>query len=86
MMTDVLVPIGAHLFSAAALQQYAAAAALEIAPGKTGILKGGVDADGVKVVLVLTVDVKAAVVKVMTAYAHDVTGDDRFAFGASVSF
>ncbi len=83
-MTEILIPIGGHIFSASALQTYADDAAREIVPGHTNILKAGVDAEGVKVVLVMTA--KQGTVKIQTAFAHDWTGNTSFGAGGSVSF
>lgn len=83
-MTDVLVPVNGHLFSAAALQQYADEAASDLPPEKRGILKFGLDADGVKVAIVFTL--KEGALKLHTAFAVDLSGHPSVGVGGSISF
>jgi hypothetical protein len=83
-MTDVLVPVNGHLFSASALQQYADDAAREIAPLKRGLVKFGLDANGAHVLLIFTL--KEGAVKLHTAVAVDRAGHPSVGAGGSISF
>jgi len=81
---SVLIPVGEHLFASTALQKYVEEAAAALKPGSAGVVKAAVDADGVKVVLVLATN--QTNLKLVTAVAHDWTGDTTFSVGGSFSF
>lgn len=85
-MTEILVPLGKHLFSADALNKIAADAIGKIPPDKTSAIVGGVDADGAKVALVLTKHGERADVKFVTALEHDWAGGNSLGVSGVFAF
>lgn len=81
MLSSLLIPVGTHLFSGAALEK-AAAEAQAAHPEAKRIFKGAVDDKGISTVLVFGSDDGRR--KLSAAYAHDWQGDNTF--GASGSF
>ena len=82
-MASLLLPIGNHFFTPAALEAAVAAAEAEH-PGKANVLKGTVDSNGVSVVLAL--GSKDGTWKVHTAFSHDPTNGNTFGAGGSIAW
>jgi hypothetical protein len=83
-MADILLPTGGgHFFTPDALAK-AITAAEANHPGKANVLQGAVDADGVKVVLVL--GSQDGRWKVATSFAKDWTGSQAFGATGSVAW
>ena len=78
-MPDVLVPVGRHLFSPAALQSALdkAIPKMELAPGQQGGALAAIDSDGIKVALIFTS--KDQHWRVRGAFERDWTGEQKVA-------
>lgn len=81
----LLIPVGGHLFTPDVLSK-AVAEAEAAHPGKSNILKGAVDSNGLAVVLVLGADSDRVNWNVHTAFTKDVSGSYAFGAGGSIAW
>ena len=83
---NLLVPIGTHMFDAAALQK-AVADVVAKHPGKTTILSGQLDADGIHCVIAIQKKTESGMdYRINAAFTHSLTTGTTFAGGGSVAW